>query len=114
MQGNKASPSKVADVVDCVPTSPSRFQVLANISEEDEQEDGEIPQEDEAESDDVFNLRHVIQGVVGKELKQRNLRPQSTTRVAGTVKYDRKGNDKKDDKKVNGNGKHSKASGRKH
>lgn len=106
--------SKNAKVIICVTTSPSRYQILANIPEEEEKDNGEILQEDGPESDDKFNLRPVIQGVMGEDLKLRNLRPRSKTKVVRNCKENKNGNDKKEDKKVNGNDNNSKASGRKY
>lgn len=109
VQGKKASPTKDANAVDSVTSSPSQFLILAHITDVDEQGEGEIQQE---EADFVYDLSlgPVINGAIGDEFNQRNLRTRSTTKTAAILGKIKKGNYKK----VNGNRKNSKASGRKH
>lgn len=55
---NKTSPTKAAVVVDFFSTSPTQFQLLENITEEEPLEEGEITKEVPVDSDDIEHSRH--------------------------------------------------------
>lgn len=105
--------SAIADVGDHIPTSPSRFQILENIPEAEEREEGEINQEEAQVIVDKQELETFTRNAAGEESNQRTLRPGSSAKSADSLEKHRKEKDQKEDKNIFGNGKYNKASARK-
>lgn len=113
VQGNKASTLKVAELADQVTMSPSRFQILINFREDNGQEEGEIPQEPQTKHDETL-FKCTANADVGEDPTHRNLRPRSLIKTNGNLKDKKKVISLQEDKRVTGQGKKNKASGRKH
>lgn len=114
VQGKRNVTHSRAAAGDHIPTSPSRFQILENIPEAEDKEDGEITQEEGLVIGDKQTMDSISQIATGEDLKQRNLRPRVLAKPVDSSEKSRKGKDLKEDKKIFGNGKNTKASARKH